>query len=90
MIYKLKLIFLIFFLYGHVAHAISIEDFKNLEGQSSFKVQKVNKYIDYFSQNRKGRDFFRLPTLDLVSIKISFMKYLMNIIFQKRLFLYRC
>lgn len=59
MIYKLKLIFLIFFLYGHVAHAISIEDFKNLEGQSSFKVQKVNKYIDYFSQNRKGRDFFQ-------------------------------
>ena len=59
MIYKLKLIFFIFFLYGPIAYPASIEDFKNLKAQSSFKVQKVNKYIEYFSENRKGRDFFQ-------------------------------
>ena len=59
MIYKLKLIFFIFFLYGPTAYPASIEDFKNLKAQSSFKVQKVNKYIEYFSENRKGRDFFQ-------------------------------
>ena len=59
MIYKLKLIFFIFFLYGSIAYSAPIEDFKNLEAQSSFKVQKVNKYIEYFSENRKGRDFFQ-------------------------------
>ena len=59
MIYKLKLIFFIFFLYGPIAYPASIEDFKNLEAKSSFKVQKVNKYIEYFSENRKGRDFFQ-------------------------------
>ena len=59
MIYRLKLIFFIFFLYGPIAYPASIEDFKNLKAQSSFKVQKVNKYIEYFSENRKGRDFFQ-------------------------------
>ena len=59
MIYKLKLIFFIFFLYGPIAYPTPIEDFKNLENQSSFKIQKVNKYIEYFSENRKGRDFFQ-------------------------------
>lgn len=59
MIYKLKLIFFIFFLYGPIAYPTPIEDFKNLEDQSSFKIQKVNKYIEYFSENSKGRDFFQ-------------------------------
>ena len=59
MIYKLKLIFFIFFLYGPIAYPTPIEDFKNLENQSSFKIQKVNKYIEYFSENSKGRDFFQ-------------------------------
>tara|TARA_B100000945_G_scaffold181741_1_gene145633 strand:- start:2685 stop:3884 length:1200 start_codon:yes stop_codon:yes gene_type:complete len=59
LIYKLKLIFFIFFLYGPIAYPTPIEDFKNLENQSSFKIQKVNKYIEYFSENSKGRDFFQ-------------------------------
>ncbi len=59
MIYRLKLIFFIFFLYGPIAYPAPIEDFKNLDTKSSFKVQKVNKYIKYFSENRKGRDFFQ-------------------------------
>lgn len=52
--------FLIFFLFFLLLESNSntIEEFKTFDKGSIVKKNKINKYVKYFSKNKKGRDFF--------------------------------